>query len=69
MVHVVSFFSTIAFGMGVDIPDVRTIIHYGPCSDIESYFQESGLAGRDGKESIALLYVYQGVSLVISTKV
>ena len=53
-------FSTIAFGMGVDIPGVRTIIHYGSCSDIESYFQESGHAGRDGKESIALLYMYQG---------
>ncbi len=53
-------FSTIAFGMGVDIPDVRTIIHYGPCSDIESYFQESSRAGRDGKESRAMLYMYPG---------
>ena len=63
-------FSTIAFGMGVDIPDVRTIIHYGPCSDIESYFQECSRAERDGKESIALLYVYPGsLSLVMSTKI
>ena len=53
-------FSTIAFGMGVDIPDVRTIILYGPCNDIESYFQESGRAGRDGKESKAILYMYSG---------
>lgn len=53
-------FSTIAFGMGVDIPDIRTVIHYGPSGDIESYFQESGRAGRDGKESRAILCVYPG---------
>lgn len=51
-------FSTVAFGMWVDIPNVRTVIHYGPPDDVESYFQESGLAGRDGKQSIAIPYLY-----------
>ena len=53
-------FSTVAFGMGVDIPNVRTVIHCGPPNDVESYFQESGLAGRDGKPSKAILYLYPG---------
>jgi superfamily II DNA helicase RecQ len=33
--------------MGVDIPNVRTVIHLGPYADMDDYFQESGLAGRD----------------------
>ena len=49
-----------AFGTGVDIPNVRTVIHYGPPNDVESYFQESGRAGRDGKLSKAILYLYPG---------
>lgn len=53
-------FSTVAFGMGVDIPDIHRVIHYGPPGDIESYFQESGRAGRDGKHARALLYLYPG---------
>ena len=51
-------FCTTAFGMGIDVPNVRTIIHFGPPSDVDDYFQESGWAGRDGIESKAVLYYY-----------
>lgn len=56
-------FSTIAFGMGVDISDIRLVIHYGPSGDIDDYFQESGRAGRDGHASAAILYLYGGCML------
>ena len=47
--------ATIAFGMGVDCPDVRQIVHIGLPDDIGSYVQETGRAGRDGQISMATL--------------
>jgi superfamily II DNA helicase RecQ len=49
-------FATVALGMGIDIPCIRHVIHIGPPHTIREYFQETGRAGLDRKQSTAVLY-------------
>ena len=51
-------FSTISFGIGVNIPNILTVIHYGPSTAVDDYIQEARRAGQDKKLSHAIIYNY-----------
>ena len=52
--------ATSAFGLGIDIPDVQQVIHWGLTSTVEEYVQESGRASRDGLSAQATIYQGKG---------
>lgn len=61
--------ATNAFGMGIDKPDVRLVVHIDCPSSIEAYFQEAGRAGRDGKKAYAVLIVNNADTAKLQKKI
>ena len=57
--------ATNAFGLGIDRPDVRVVIHVGPIHQMRNYGQESGRAGRDGERSEAIIVVSDGKQILL----
>ena len=64
--HLRIIIAMIAFGMGLDLPDVRQVIHVGLPDDIESYIQEIEYVGRDGLPSLAVFLEVRGSSHRVS---
>ena len=56
-------FATVALGMGINLQDVNTILHYGAPLCIEDYFQESGRGGRSGETSLFTIFTIHLFSL------
>ncbi|CAB4041556.1 Hypothetical predicted protein, partial [Paramuricea clavata] len=61
--HIRVLNATIAYGMGINCQGVKSIVHYGPCRNVEAYLQESGRAGRDCSDMCKAVKLYSNVML------